>query len=54
LKKAVKTAATGAGDTRKIVADMLGAIGAREYVEKLGGWTQDIVISREEIEAVAG
>ena len=57
LKKAGKTAATSEDDTRKIVADMLGAIEqggeakAREYAEKLGGWTQDIVITREEIEA---
>jgi len=59
LKKADKTAATGEDDTRKIVADMLGAIEqsgeakARAYAEKLDGWTQDIVITREEIEAAA-
>ncbi len=57
LKKAEKTAATGEDDTRKIVADMLGAIEvggeakAREYAEKLDGWTKDIVLSRDEIDA---
>jgi sulfopropanediol 3-dehydrogenase len=49
LKKAEKTAATGEDDTRKIVADMLGAIAAggeakaREYAEKLDGWTNRIL-----------
>jgi sulfopropanediol 3-dehydrogenase len=57
LKKAEKNAATGEDDTRKIVADMLGAIEAggeakaREYAEKLDGWTKDIVLSRDEIDA---
>ena len=59
LKKAEKTAATGEDDTRKIVADMLGAIEAggeakaREYAKELDGWTKDIVVTREEIEAAA-
>jgi len=57
LKKAEKNAATGEDDTRKIVADMLGAIEAggeakaREYAEKLDGWDKDIVLSRAEIDA---
>ena len=59
LKKAGKTAATGEDDTRKIVADMLGAIEAggetraSEYAEKLDHWTQDTVITSEEIQAAA-
>lgn len=57
LKKAEKTAATGEDDTRKIVADMLGAIEdggeakAREYAQKLDGWEKDIILSRTEIDA---
>ena len=57
LKKAEKNAATGEDDTRKIVADMLGAIEAggeakaREYAKKLDGWDKDIVLSRAEIDA---
>ncbi len=57
LKKAEKTAATGEDDTRKIVADMLGAIEAggeakaREYAKQLDGWDKDIVLSRAEIDA---
>ena len=57
FKKAEKTAATGEDDTRKIVADMLGAIEvdgeakAREYAQKLDGWEQEIVMSRADMDA---
>lgn len=57
FKKAEKTAATGEDDTRKIVADMLGAIEAggeakaREYALKLDGWEQEIVLSRADKDA---
>ena len=56
LKKAEKTAATGEDDTRKIVADMLGAIEAggedraRAYARDLDGWDKNIVVSRDEID----
>jgi len=57
LKKAEKTAASGEGDTRKIVSDMLAAIEAggeekaREYAEKLDNYTGNIVVTPEEIAA---
>ncbi len=57
LKKAEKTAATGEDDTRRIVADMPGAIEAggeeraRAYARDLDGWNGDIVMSDAEIEA---
>jgi len=57
LKKAEKTAASGEGDTRKIVADMLSAIEAggeakaREYAEKLDNYTGNIVVTPDEIAA---
>ncbi len=59
LKKATRTPATGEDDTRRIVAGMLAEIEAggedrvRHYAEKLDGWTGDIVVPRETIEAAA-
>ncbi len=59
LKKAPRTPATGADDTRRIVAGMLAEIEAggedrvREYAQALDGWTGDIVVPRETIEAAA-
>ncbi|MDJ0779006.1 MAG: histidinol dehydrogenase [Gammaproteobacteria bacterium] len=59
LKKAEKTAATGEDDTRKIVADMLGAIEAGgeekaiEYNHKLDNFTGNVIVTPEEIEAAA-
>jgi sulfopropanediol 3-dehydrogenase len=59
LKKASKTAATGEGDTRRIVSEMLADIEAggedrvRHYASSLDGWTGDIVVSRDEIAAAA-
>lgn len=59
LKKAEKTAATGEGDTRKIVADMLAEIEAGgeakaiEYNQKLDNFTGNVVVTPEEIEAAA-
>ncbi len=59
LKKAEKTAATGEDDTRKIVADMLGAIEAGgeekaiEYNHKLDNFTGNVIVTAEEIEAAA-
>lgn len=60
LKKAEKSAASGEDDTRRIVSDMLAAIEAggeqkaREYAEKLDGFTGNIVVTPEEIAAAAG
>ena len=57
IKKASKTPATGEDDTAQIVRTMLqeieqeGEPKAREYAQKLDGWDQDIVLSRDEIEA---
>ena len=57
VKKASKTPATGEDDTAQIVRTMLqeieqdGESKAREYAHKLDGWDQDIVLSRDEIEA---
>ena len=59
LKKAAKTPATGEEETREIVAGMLSEIEAggedkaREYGEKLDGWSGDIVIGRDAIAAAA-
>ncbi len=57
IKKAAKTPASGEDDTAKIVRDMLDAIeqggeaSAREYARKLDGWENDIIMSRDEIDA---
>ena len=59
LKKAAKTPTTGEEETREIVAGMLSEIEAggedkaREYGEKLDGWSGDIVIGRDAIAAAA-
>lgn len=59
LKKASKTSATGEGETRKIVSDMLAEIeaggedAARAYGNKLDGWDGDIVVDAAAIEAAA-
>ena len=57
VKKATKTSATGEDDTAQIVRNMLqeieqgGEEKAREYALKLDGWEQDIILSREQIDA---
>jgi sulfopropanediol 3-dehydrogenase len=57
LKKAEKTASTGEGETREIVARMLAEIEAggedvaRGYGEKLDGYTGEIIVSEEDIAA---
>jgi sulfopropanediol 3-dehydrogenase len=57
LKKATRTPATGEDDTRKRVADMLADIEqggedrVRHYSEKLDGWSGDVVVPAESIEA---
>jgi len=57
LKKAAKTSATGEENTRETVARMLAEIEAdgedkaREYAEKLDGWTGEIVVGPDEIAA---
>ena len=59
LKKAVKTPATGEDETRETVATMLSEIEAggedkaREYGEKLDGWSGDIVAGKDAIAAAA-
>ncbi len=59
LKKAPKTPASGEDDTRERVSEMLreiergGEASARHYTETLDGWTGEIVVTREEIEAAA-
>ncbi len=59
LKKAAKTPETGEDETREIVTGMLSEIEAggedkaREYGEKLDGWSGDIVIGRDAIAAAA-
>ncbi len=59
LKKAPKTPASGEDDTRERVSEMLreiergGEASARRYAETLDGWTGEIVVSREQIEAAA-
>ncbi len=60
LKKAVKTQATGEDETRQTVATMLSEIEAggedkaREYGQKLDGWSGDIVAGKDAIAAAAG
>lgn len=60
LKKAAKTPATGENETREIVAGMLSEIEAggedkaREYGQKLDGWSGDIVAGKDAIAAAAG
>ena len=61
LKKAKKTAATGEDDTRSKVEDMLrdmragGESRVLHYAQTLDGWTDDIVVSRETVDAaIAG
>ena len=59
LKKAAKTPATGEEETRDIVARMLSEIEAggedkaREYGDKLDGWTGDIVVGKDAVAAAA-
>lgn len=59
LKKAVKTAETDESATREIVMEMLRTIkeggekAVRDYAKKLDGWTDDIIVSREQIEQAA-
>ena len=59
LKKAAKTPATGEDETRETVATMLSEIEAggedkaREYGEKLDGWSGDIVAGKDAIAAAA-
>ena len=59
LKKAPKTPASGEDDTRERVSEMLheiergGEASARHYAETLDGWTGEVVVTREEIEAAA-
>jgi sulfopropanediol 3-dehydrogenase len=56
LKKASKTAATGASDTQATVSEILDAIkagreaAAIDYARKLDGWEGDIVVSRDLID----
>jgi len=57
LKRATKSPATGEGDTRAVVREMLaaceggGEARVREYARALDGWDGEIVVSRAEIEA---
>jgi sulfopropanediol 3-dehydrogenase len=59
LKKAARTPATGEEDTRWIVSEMLSEIRrggeerAREYGVKLDGYSGDILVSRDTVEAAA-
>jgi sulfopropanediol 3-dehydrogenase len=59
LKKAPRTPATGEDDTRRIVSEMLSEIRsggeerAREYGKRLDGYSGDIVVDRETVEAAA-
>ena len=59
LKKASKTPKSGEDDTRERVLEMLrdietgGEARARHYAETLDGWTGEIVVSRDEIEAAS-
>ncbi len=59
LKKAPRTPATGEDDTRRIVSEMLAEIQnggeerAREYGVKLDGYSGDVLVSRETIEAAS-
>ncbi|WP_423909287.1 histidinol dehydrogenase [Candidatus Spongiihabitans sp.] len=57
IKRAQNTPVTGEDDTRKLVQDMLreieqgGEARVKEYARELDGWEQDIVVSREQINA---
>ena len=59
LKQAIKTSATGEDETRQIVAEMLSEIEnggektVKAYGEKLDGYSGDIIVGREEVEAAA-
>ena len=59
VKKASKTSATGEDDTEQLVRGMLrdieqgGEEKARAFAQKLDGWTGNILVSREEIEAAS-
>ncbi len=59
FKKALRTPESGEDDTRERVLEMLrdieagGEVGARYYAETLDGWTGEIVVSREQIEAAS-
>jgi sulfopropanediol 3-dehydrogenase len=59
LKKASRTPATGEDDTRRIVSEMLAEIQnggeerAREYGVKLDGYSGDVLVSRETMEAAS-
>lgn len=59
LKRAEKTPATGEDDTREVVMRMLGEIElggesrVREIAEELDGWTGEIIVSPEQIEAAS-
>jgi sulfopropanediol 3-dehydrogenase len=59
LKRAPRTPATGEDDTRRIVSEMLTAIEkggeerAREYGVKLDGYSGDVVVGRETVEAAS-
>ena len=59
LKRAEKTPATGEDDTREVVMRMLGEIESggesrvREIAEDLDGWTGEIIVSQEQIEAAS-
>jgi sulfopropanediol 3-dehydrogenase len=59
LKKAPKTPASGEDDTRRVVSEMLAAIRrggeekVREYGAKLDGYTGEVCVGRETIEAAS-
>lgn len=60
LKRASRTPATGEDETRRIVSEMLAEIEkggeerAREYGVKLDGYSGDILVGRDAVEAAAG
>ena len=59
LKQAIKTAATGEDETRRVVAEILAAIksggegAAKEVGERLDSFSGDIIVGPEEIENAA-
>ena len=59
LKKANKTPATGEDDTRDIVMRMLreieqgGESRVREIAQELDGWTGDIIVTQDQIDAAS-
>ena len=59
LKQAIKTAATGEDETRRVVAEILAAIksggegAAKEVGERLDSFSGDIIVGPEEIETAA-